>query len=505
MGLRHGVGEGGASSPAALCSACKRINVPNLVSELDALPDWLERSFSQSKPRGMQHVTDARRLPTSAAGGCSMCRLILDAVIKWDQSESAVCQETHANHLSNRLSQRYESTWTQACDQDIAQIQQDLIDRPIYLRPSIPSDGIPIFPGDDVTNSCHLYGFKAMVPVNYGVLECQILLYALPESQAGVSCDVITRPALPSSDSPNTFDLVNCWLNACLSKHDACKKALCGTEIDESTPPVLPTRIIHVGAPDAALRPRLIETNGKLGHYVTLSHCLRNVVDGHSLETNEANLKNHLAGIPWDDIPIIFQDAMTITHRLGLEFIWIDSLCVLQDSPQDQLRESARKGTIFENALLTIAASHATDLSQSLFSKRHEGPPPIELQHISQNMRDSGSVFAIPKRQDNKTTLPEFSPLASHAWATEELMLSRRTILYTPNAITWSCKRLSQRETGVHFHTTVRNPQWRVVVEKHSARSVEKPSDRLEALVRTPKAHCDFTRQRCFSSLYEFH
>ena len=492
MGLLHRLGESDTTPATILCSACKEINVPNLVSELDALPDWLESSFSQSKPRGMLHLSDARRLPSSAAEGCPMCQLILDAVLKWDQSESAACQDTHANHLSKRVSQRYDSTWSQACDQDVALFQQDLVDRPIYLRPSIPSSGTPMFPGEDVANSCHLYGFKALVPIKYGVLECQIILYALSDSPAAISCDVIARPAFLSSDSPQAFGLVNCWLAACLSKHDICKKALCGADIDESTPSVLPTRVIHVGALDGVICPRLIETKGEIGHYVTLSHCLWDTAKSNLFETTQASLESNLAGMPWERIPRPYQDAMTITHCLGLEYLWIDSLCVLQDSPSDQLRESARKSTVFENARLTIAASHAADSGQTLFPTRPRDPTPVELQHISQHGAHSGPIFAVPKRQDNKTTLPEFSPLASHARATEELLFSRRIIFYTPNAITWSCKRLSQRETGVHFHTTVRNPQWRVVVEKHSARSVVKPHDRLDALVRITELLCNF-------------
>lgn len=65
------------------------------------------------------------------------------------------------------------------------------------------------------------------------------------------------------------------------------------------------------------------------------------------------------AYIPWDKLPSTFQDAITVTRRLGIAYIWIDSLCIVQDDAQDWEREAAKMALIFESAYLTIAATAA--------------------------------------------------------------------------------------------------------------------------------------------------
>jgi hypothetical protein len=198
--------------------------------------------------------------------------------------------------------------------------------------------------------------------------------------------------------------------------------------------------------------------------------------------TTKATLQSHLTGIPWDTIPRAYQDAITATHRLGLEYIWIDSLCIVQDSHEDWLRESKRMGAVYENARLTIAASHASDSSQPCFFKRPQLPTAVKLPHISRTGEAEGSIFAAPMPIDYSSISPEDGPLATRAWATQEWLLSRRMIFYTAGSLAWSCKVISQRETGGSFHSTARNPRWKNLIEKYSARSLTQASDRLIAL-----------------------
>ena len=77
---------------------------------------------------------------------------------------------------------------------------------------------------------------------------------------------------------------------------------------------------------------------------------------------------------------------------------------------------------------------------------------------------------------------PESGILATRAWATQEWLLSRRIIFYTEGCLAWSCKVSSQRETGGSFHNTARNPRWKNLIEKYSARALTRATDRLIAL-----------------------
>ncbi|KAF2476061.1 HET-domain-containing protein, partial [Lindgomyces ingoldianus] len=270
-------------------------------------------------------------------------------------------------------------------------------------------------------------------------------------------------------------------MSACIGNHKTCSETFSGAILDECTPPILPTRIIDVGSPDREISPRLIETKGMAGYYVALSHCWGKP-SKRPLMTTQSSIQSHLTNIPWELVPKAYQDAMTATRRLGLQYIWIDSLCIIQDSHSDWLDESTHMGMVYENARLTIAASHASDSSQGCFFTRSHPPASIELSHISQSGDREGSVFASSMPIDYVPITPELGPLAQRAWATQEWLLSRRMIFYTADSLVWSCKMITQRETGGSFHSTARNHRWKIIIERYSARLLTKATDRLIAL-----------------------
>lgn len=60
-------------------------------------------------------------------------------------------------------------------------------------------------------------------------------------------------------------------------------------------------------------------------------------------------------------LPRTFRDAIVVTRSMGIIFLWIDSLCILQDSAEDWASESSRIGDYFANCLFIIAAADAAD------------------------------------------------------------------------------------------------------------------------------------------------
>lgn len=68
-----------------------------------------------------------------------------------------------------------------------------------------------------------------------------------------------------------------------------------------------------------------------------------------------------------------FRDAMAFTHSMGLEYIWIDSLCILQDSDDDWRYESMRMSNVYQNGLFNVAATAASDGKRACFTP--ETPP----------------------------------------------------------------------------------------------------------------------------------
>ncbi len=113
--------------------------------------------------------------------------------------------------------------------------------------------------------------------------------------------------------------------------------------------------------------PHLYETSEELGQYSTLSHCWG---DKQVITTTTMTLESRKRLISWNELSKTFQDAMMITQRLGLQHIWIDSLCIVQDDKLDWETESKKMATIYENSLLTIAAAKAMNGTEGCFSER---------------------------------------------------------------------------------------------------------------------------------------
>jgi Heterokaryon incompatibility protein (HET) len=70
------------------------------------------------------------------------------------------------------------------------------------------------------------------------------------------------------------------------------------------------------------------------------------------------------------DVPKTFEDAIVVTRKLHVQYLWIDSLCIIQDDPEDWGTESLLMDQVYKNALLNIAATAASDSSGGLFYSR---------------------------------------------------------------------------------------------------------------------------------------
>jgi hypothetical protein len=124
----------------------------------------------------------------------------------------------------------------------------------------------------------------------------------------------------------------------------------------------VPTRLLDVQAFQPSKDIKLVMLDGKsaTAHYVTLSHCW-----GSSsklpLTTRIDNLAQHSQRISFFDLSLTFKDAVKLTLDLGLRYLWIDSLCIVQDEPEDWLREASKMALVYGNALVTLSALSSVD------------------------------------------------------------------------------------------------------------------------------------------------
>lgn len=170
--------------------------------------------------------------------------------------------------------------------------------------------------------------------------------------------------------------------------------------------------------------------------YITLSHCWGNLSDTQkkSFCTSQENLSRRCSGFHVSELPKTFQDAVKVTRALGLSYLWIDSLCIIQsgDNGEDWKRESVQMKSVYSQAYLTIAATAAAD-SLSGFLNRHYQPEYISLRD------DFGQRLFVSTDIDDFDSDVGGAPLNQRAWVTQEMVLSRRTIYFSTKQMYWTC------------------------------------------------------------------
>jgi hypothetical protein len=223
------------------------------------------------------------------------------------------------------------------------------------------------------------------------------------------------------SQSDACFDLASGWLRNCLHNHDT----FCS---DYDSP--LPTRVLYVGVDDCSVETYLMVTDGRLGKWIALSHCWGH---GTPFTTTTANLSERQRGIAFGDFPATFQDAITICRRLGFEHLWIDSLCILQDSPSDWRTESAKMSHVYSNASVTLLAGASSDSDGGIFASANASRlPPQSLLPVpccDSNGAYGGTIY--PQNYNFGFGILgayEEGPLSSLAWALQEDVLSQRIL-----------------------------------------------------------------------------
>ncbi|KAF2491146.1 hypothetical protein BU16DRAFT_469810, partial [Lophium mytilinum] len=117
------------------------------------------------------------------------------------------------------------------------------------------------------------------------------------------------------------------------------------------------------------------------------------------LRTTKATLQQHLAGVSVSSLPKTFRDAVAITRSMELCYLWVDSLCIVQDNKDDWPTEAPRMGSLYSRAHLVIAASGARDSSEGCFLERVAPSSSIEIPYKREGDRDGGHVPPCTKRR----------------------------------------------------------------------------------------------------------
>ncbi|PVH95590.1 HET-domain-containing protein [Periconia macrospinosa] len=329
--------------------------------------------------------------------------------------------------------------------------------------------------------------------------------------------------------SETSLHLAQTWLHECargLGKHAKC------APFEKSK---LPTRVIDVQ------KMRLYQAaSGEEGRYVALSHCWGGTTP---IRTTKENLKLYLENLP-TPLPQTFADAVSVTQALQIPYLWIDSLCIVQDSKEDWDSESAHMANVYENAFVTISADAAKNSFEGFLSypSRHVWEP-AKLQFTNTGQSGAETVQDVYVRQRGKLALmlpyhdwvqagdrsgsaqqsmdrwdsdsdggwsPDdeipYSHLSTRGWVFQERCLSPRTIHFARSETAWECRSICDCECSTTSYRSVRTTSllkywlgdfqpdehhtyWRAeIVREYSRLDLTHATDRLIALAGLAEA-----------------
>jgi hypothetical protein len=242
--------------------------------------------------------------------------------------------------------------------------------------------------------------------------------------------------------SPENMRLASSWLADCTATHQECRSVVENSRW-------LPTRMLEVGTTEAPVL-RVVHSvklfdKSDIPKFAALSHCWGGFQHTSLLSKN---VEEYEKGIPGADLSATIRDAAHVTRNLGLGYIWIDSLCIIQDSPDDWKRESATMMDVYGGSACTVVAAKASSGAGGCFAERDQFR--IRPCKISNPFsKDTGISFCIRSQYLSEIYRREVveSSWYNRAWVFQERVLSPRLLIFGKSQMMWACQRLQASET----------------------------------------------------------
>ncbi|KAI0325396.1 HET-domain-containing protein [Cubamyces sp. BRFM 1775] len=323
------------------------------------------------------------------------------------------------------------------------------------------------------------------------------------------------RILIPNVGSPYALALAKTCIETCIRDHPKCR-AITSYPIGSAP---LPTRLVDCSNPDCL---RLIETTASArGTYIALSYVWGD--PNPCYRTTLTNLAFYKVRIDTTTLPQTILDAIHVTRALGIGLLWIDGLCIVQDSEKDMHHELARMRDVYRHAFLTIDAGSAAKVSEGFLQDRILDPmpeavlpficPPGNPFEQSADGAWVGMVYLVEKwsmistRPHSISNGKPTSHTASRGWCLQERLLSTRSLVFTTQTLQLRCHTQTHNVGGADhlgFYDVPRLPdtvfhpdrhvvpgseewkdihyRWWEIVEDYTRRKLSKPSDKLVAI-----------------------
>lgn len=282
--------------------------------------------------------------------------------------------------------------------------------------------------------------------------------------------------------------------------------------------PRLPSRVIDVGGDDSlgAFDPKLhVSSDDEHADYACLTYCWGGA---QQYSTTSETLERNIQGLRLDSLSRTIQDAVKVTRMLKIRYLWVDSLCIIQDDLADKSQQLEGMGLIYKNSTVTIAAANAKTVNDGFLRHWSVDHGSAVLPFLLPSKATVGSVKVV---QCKFSQTAGWWPLDRRAWTLQEYLLSPRLLIFGAGGPVWQCQiqhyepivpsdkffttelqRLPQKvfsaiqlpknsnsqvhtSNGMRASNTARREQqqiWKSLVENYSAREITYASDRPEAI-----------------------
>ncbi|KAJ3522989.1 hypothetical protein NM208_g12629 [Fusarium decemcellulare] len=309
------------------------------------------------------------------------------------------------------------------------------------------------------------------------------MIYACPDGREATY--IRARECDHNVNSEAAYSKIRSWIADCDDRHSCCPR---------QAPMPLPTRVLDLNDPYSV---KLRETQSERGQYAALSYCWGKKQQSPSLTSSS---RDSFTNLQISSLPLTIQDAIRVTRQIGLRYLWVDALCIIQDSKEDKDTEIARMAEYYQSASITIFAASASGSDQgflaSTASARSREPDAASYQFQLSIALPDGTVGIVGAEYciwENKVS-PE--PLDHRAWAYQEHLLCRRALTYGTSTLTWRCEeglqtwtswlRMHQKEVTKLLPKRqspyVYKEAWKGMVAIYSSRNLTFPEDKLPAI-----------------------
>lgn len=240
------------------------------------------------------------------------------------------------------------------------------------------------------------------------------------------------------TSSAESFQQVRSWLDICIKNHPKCHT--------DSQNGFLPTRLIDLGLLEAQTEPRLINSKGLSSEglqYIVLSHGWGGQLMALAT-TTAATVQARSISIPLSTLPPIFVHAAEVVRKLNIRYLWIDALCIIQNSHEDWNREASLMSQVYNNSYCTIAALVSQSSSDGLYRSNKQSSDSVEFT-CSSSTGKPHRILAVT-RQDSWQTMYQNSTLNKLGWGLQERELSPRILHYGASQVIWECRTMKATE-----------------------------------------------------------